>query len=232
MTTYNNYHCYGLSNDDEIKYQLKKEDQEKAERKELAKAIKKELITSEKEKMEDLSGKDFIKFVIVIVKFCFFPIVFPIILLIWINKCINSKSQLQNKESDLDRTRRKLRNITEEIIEDEKENNKKDKEFRIRFLKEKYKNDEEFIINVKKNESKCKKDLVEPIKSTKKENDKINHNLSIIGIIINFCTEQRIAAITIIFLIGVLIYLPFHEVLINWISPPPVIPESWFVFWK
>ena len=52
------------------------------------------------------------------------------------------------------------------------------------------------------------------------------------NLIINFSIEHQRETLSIIFLIGVLIYLPFHEVLINWISPPPVIPESWFVFWK
>ena len=64
-----------------------------------------------------------------------------------------------------------------------------------------------------------------------KENDEDEYNISFDSII-NFCIERKRIVIAILFLLSVLIYLPLHDVLINWISPPVIIPEPWYVFWK
>ena len=207
MTIHTHYHYKGssppLSEYDKIKYRLRDEDKEQAERKELAKAT---------------SSIKMIGYLIVVVcKVCFFPIL-P---LIWFYDKIKEEDNiaviagLTKSESDI------------------KKEKKRQKLFHIRILKEKYKKK-----SINQNINKCKitskkksNNQNKFIKKENNKNNKIDYDLSVTGII-NFCiNKHRRETLTIIFLIGVLIYIPLHEVLINWISPTPP-PEPWFVFWK
>ena len=219
MTIHTHYHYKGslppLSKYDKIKYRLQDEDKEQAEREELAEAL-----SSSDGNIGDC--------IIWAFKICLAPIVIPIIMIIWIMKIIYSEP--------VDEYTKKIRKNDELIKKERKEKERKDKEFRIRILKEKYKNDNkeadnkeadmEININNVKNNINIVKDNVNIVKDNISN---LKHNLKNI---INFYLKHKKIFIFIIFLIGVLIYLPFHEVLINWISPPPPPPEPWFVFWK